>query len=180
MTLLDRPDGYGLVTRSLHWGMALLMLWQILSALLRYFADGTALADAVFGTHRTNGVMLFALAAVRAVWGLANLPRRGPHRTLNDRAATLGHLVLHLLLLAVPGVALIRQYGSGRGFDVFGLPLFPAFAPPVEWMTRLGGDWHGELGWILFALIAGHVAMALVHEFVWRERTIGKMTLGPR
>ncbi len=69
------------------------------------------------------------------------------------------------LMFVVPIIALIRQYGSGRAFEPFGIPVFSRFeSDEIEWMTDLGGPLHGELGWGLFALIAGHIFMTYWHR----------------
>ena len=34
----------------------------------------------------------------------------------------------------------------------------------IEWMSNLGNMAHGKLGWLLFALVAGHIAMVVVHR----------------
>jgi cytochrome b561 len=73
--------------------------------------------------------------------------------------------VLYLLMIAVPAIALVRQYGSGRAFAPFGLPLMAARENDrIDWMVQLGRLLHGELGWVLLALVAGHVAMAIWHR----------------
>ncbi|MFC4350145.1 cytochrome b [Fodinicurvata halophila] len=177
-SLMDHRRGYGLVSRVLHWGMALLVLWQAVSALLHYFADDTAVTDFFFGAHTTIGFLILVFAVLRGFWGLANLARRPEHSRPIDRLAAFGHLAMYLLLIAVPLIALIREYGSGEGFAVFGIQIFPSFQPEIEWTGDLGGALHGELGWVLFLLIAVHILMALVHEFVWKETRLARMTTG--
>lgn len=178
ISLMDHSRGYGLITRFLHWGMALLVLWQAVSALLHYFADDTAVTDFFFGTHTTNGFLIFVLAVLRGLWGLANLSRRPVHSTPIDRLASLGHLAIYLLLIAIPLIALTREYGSGEGFTVFGIQIFPSFQPEIEWTGDLAGALHGELGWVLLLLVAGHILMALIHQFIWKDSRIARMTTG--
>lgn len=176
--VFDHRGGYGLVSRALHWGIALLMAWQAASALLHYFADDTPVSDVFFASHMTIGVLLLVLTALRGVWGLVNATRRPPHAHRLDRLAALGHLAIYAGMLVVPGVALVRAYGGGRGFSVFGVQLFPAFEPKIDWMVGLGSALHGLLGWILLLLIAGHIAMALLHQYVWKDGRLTRMTVG--
>ncbi|MDX5503091.1 MAG: cytochrome b/b6 domain-containing protein, partial [Halomonas sp.] len=61
-------------------------------------------------------------------------------------------------------LALLRQYGSGRTFEPFGIPLMPGFEGEIEWMVAPGSLFHGVLGWVLLALIVGHVAMVMWHR----------------
>jgi cytochrome b561 len=45
-------------------------------------------------------------------------------------------------------------------------------------MSNLGNQWHGFLGWVLFALIAGHILMAFVHTYGLKQPLIARMTKG--
>lgn len=174
--MMDNGLKYGLVTRVLHWGMALLLIWQLGGVIAGYLLGETPLTEAWGGTHKPVGLLLFILAVVRALWGLLNLARRPQaHRGLIGKLAVAGHLALYGLLLFVPGVALIRQYGSGRAFEAFGLTIMESGHERIQWMTKLGGDWHGELGWVLLAMIGMHILMALVHHFAWKDDTLKRM-----
>ena len=64
----------------------------------------------------------------------------------------------------MPALALLRAYGSGKGFSPFGLPLMPATGVKVDWMVAPANAIHGFLAWTLLALIAGHIAMVIVHR----------------
>ena len=91
-----------------------------------------------------------------------NLSRRPPSINL---AAKLGHAGLYGLLLLIPALALLRQYGSGRAFEPFGLPLMSGFdGDKIAWMVEPGNLLHGVLGWVLLAMIVGHIGMVLLHR----------------
>lgn len=124
--------------------------------------------------HKQVGSLLFVLIIVRLGWAVANARRRPASLSL---AAKLGHWALYALMLAVPSIALLRQYGSGRAFSPLGLPIFPGFDPSqkIDWMVQLGGLLHGELAWVLLALVAGHVAMVW-----WHRRQGGAEDVLPR
>lgn len=86
--LSDTMAGYGLVSRSLHWLMALLFAWQFTSALLHAFAPDTPVESFFWSTHYSVGFTLYILALLRGIWGLVNLRRRPHHDgTLLGRAA---------------------------------------------------------------------------------------------
>lgn len=162
----DNATRYGTVSRFFHWGMALLLMWQFLSAASHYFFEDTAIEAFFWPTHKAMGVLLLTLVVLRLLWALVNLSRRPPAINLLSK---LGHIALYLLVLTVPILALIRQYGSGRAFEPFGIPLFAGFeGEKIQWMLDLGSDLHGELGWVLLLLIVGHMLMA------WRHRNTDK------
>ncbi|MFP3342043.1 cytochrome b [Halomonas sp. SIMBA_159] len=172
LTVMDSSTRYGLVSRVLHWGMALLFVWQFSSAAARVFLEDTAIEGFLWGTHSQVGVVLMALVVIRAVWAVMNASRRPPAVSV---MAKLGHLALYGLMIAVPAIALIRQYGSGRALDVLGINLMAGGGERIEWMTNLGGLLHGELGWALLALVVGHIAMAVLHRRLTNHSIMTRM-----
>jgi len=162
MSLKDTKDVYGRVSRALHWGMALLLLWQFLSAISHFFFEDSAMEAFFWPTHKPLGFLLLLLIIIRIVWAFANMGRRP---AAISGFAKLGHILLYLMMLTVPTLALLRQYGSGRSFEPFGIPLFGGFeGEKIQWMIDLGSLLHGELGWVLLALTIGHIAMAIWHK----------------
>ena len=52
-------------------------------------------------------------------------------------------------MIAVPALAIARQVGRAQGNKI---------------LVELGNQWHGELGWVLLVLVAGHVVMTIIHQ----------------
>lgn len=173
----DTPQAYGPVSRFLHWSMALLFLWQYASMVVHdYFERGTPAWVWLSDGHKSIGLLLLVLVAVRGVWALANLSHRPPADTgWLGRCAVAGHLVLYALMIVVPAIALLRQFGSGRAFSPFGIPLMEGGGDRIPWMMTPASLWHGTLAWVLLALVAGHVTMALIHQFGWHDGLIQRM-----
>lgn len=178
--IADNPSGYGLVTRTLHWGMAVLFLWQFTSALLRVFAEDTAIEGFFWSTHYSVGFTLWVLVLLRGVWGLMNLSRRPSHAgpPVLAKAATAGHALLYALMVVVPTLAIMRAAGGGRGFSVYGVELIAPGGEQSAALTAPGNALHGLLGWVLLAMIAGHIVMALYHRFVRNDGTFERITTG--
>src|SRR5690606_21553687 len=110
----------------------------------------------------TLGVLLLVLMLLRLMWSLINRSNR-PHSV--SRLSKLGHMSMYLLVIVIPSIGSIRQYGSGRTFDVLGVPIFSGFeGEKIQLMLDLGSDFHGELGWILLLLISGHILMTFIHK----------------
>lgn len=178
-SISDTRAGYGLVSRSLHWLMALLFVWQFTSALLHAFLPDTQVEGLFWSTHYSVGFTLCVLAILRGAWGLMNLRRRPRYGgSLLERAAALGHLSMYILMILVPSLAIVRAIGNGRGLSVYGVQLVAPGGEPTPLLTAPANLAHGVLGWVLLALIIGHVAMALLHGMVWRDSTLDRMTKG--
>lgn len=173
LTVMDTHIRYGVMSRLLHWGMALLFAWQFTSATAHWLFPDTPFEAFFWSTHYPVGVLLLTLVILRAIWALVNASLRPPSLSF---MAMLGHLALYSLMIAVPTIAIIRQYGSGRSLEVFGITLMSGFeGEEITWMTVLGGLLHGELGWALLVLIAGHIVMAILHRKLTHHDVLTRM-----
>ena len=176
LPLRDTPRLYGSVTRALHWSIAALVLWQYLTMALKLLLGWGPRDSAVVGTHSMVGTAVFVLIVIRLIWAIANAGNRPSHGGgFMGIAAKAGHGLLYLAMLIVPLAALLRSFGSGRGFAPFGFQLFPTREVPIEWMVNFANAVHGELGWVMGVLILGHVVMVGVHEAMWKDGTLSKM-----
>lgn len=176
MSLKDTPLAYGTVSRVLHWGMALLFAWQFTGMALKLALGRMPLVSFFVGTHASVGSLLLLLVLLRAVWALVQRPQRPPHQSgFVGQLALLGHLGLYLLMIVVPALALLRGFGSGKGVRLFGVQLQQPTGVETGWMVAPGNLLHGNLGWVLLALIAGHVAMVAVHRYLWRDDVASRM-----
>ena len=182
MQIMDNATRYGAITRFFHWSIATLILWQLLSMLAKNtLGRENALAGFMTGTHGTVGFVVFVLVLLRVIWAMVNFRRRPGHGAgLPGLAAKLGHLALYALMIVAPGAALLRAYGGARGFSAFGIQIFAPRAPDQvnQALVDFGGNWHGELAWVMALLILGHVVMAVVHTTVMKDRTLARMAGG--
>ncbi|NBF03464.1 cytochrome b [Pseudomonas sp. Fl5BN2] len=159
--LYDSQARYGVVSRGLHWAMALAFVWIYSTTGAHYLLADSALDEFLWPTHKQVGLLLMGLLLVRVVWALLNRHRRPPSLNL---AATLGHGLLYAGMFAIPFLGLLRQFGSGRAFTAFGLPIMNGFeGPKIQWMTDLGNSFHSLLGWTLLVLIVGHIGAVILH-----------------
>lgn len=129
MHLLDRPAGYGPVSRALHWGMAALFVLQFAAAGLHLLGlHREAPYAALWSLHVPLGVTLLGLALLRGAWGLLNLARRPRDPGAAGLAARLGHGALYAGMIAVPALAVLRSVGNGREVAAWGVQLLPPAA----------------------------------------------------
>ncbi len=172
----DTPERYGLTTRLLHWSMAALFAWQFFGMGVKLVLGRHAFTAFMVGTHKPVGTVLMLLILLRGAWGLSQWRRRPPHpASWIGRMAAAGHALLYALMFYVPAVALLREYGSGRGFAPWGIPLFPATGEKLAWLMTPANLSHGVLAWTLLALVAGHVLMVALHHWWWRDTTLARM-----
>lgn len=178
-TSTDTPAYYGLVSRLLHWGMAYLVLWQFFMVLAwRAFGPSeNIIFISRFGPdHGTVGLLTLVLIILRAAWAFANRRYRPPHsQGLAGRTSFTVHVVLYLLMFMIPAFALLRVYGSGKGWDPWGIALIPETGTEVSWMVAPADMTHDLMAWLLCCLIVGHILAALFHRFVLRDHVLARM-----
>ena len=165
---LDTPERYGLISRCLHWAMAYLLVWQFVTLVgWRVLGDGTVMrtVSQLGPAHGTVGVLVLALLMPRIAWTVASWRRRQPpDQSFRRRVASLVHGIFYVLMFAVPSLALMRAYGSGKGYEFWGVRLVPQTGQKIAWLIG-PADWlHGPLAWTLAVLVAGHIVMALLHQ----------------
>ncbi len=79
-------------------------------------------------------------------------------------------------MVVIPSLALLRQYGSGKPFTPYGLPLMPGRDDKIAWMMIPADLFHYWLGFTLMIVVLGHAAMAMVHRLRWKDDTLARMT----
>ena len=90
-------------------------------------------------------------------------------------AAVAGHAAIYALMIFVPAVRILAAAGGTRGLSYLGLQIVPPRETAIAWTQPLA-EWHGEAGWILAALVLGHIAMAVGwHRMVKRDGVLSRM-----
>lgn len=173
----DSPQSYGTVTRALHWLIALCLVWMLFTASLHAINEESAIVKMLFPYHPQMGVTLLILGLLRISWLWMTRHRRP--QSLNTWARA-GHWALYLLVIVIPIIGLGRQFGSGRPFNYLGLQLMQQTEDKVAWLVDFGHMVHGELGWFLFALVAGHIIMAFWHRRGVHAHVFTRMVRSPR
>lgn len=182
MTGFSRTERYSAVAASLHWLLAVLLIFQIgLGAWMTSLPLGLE-KYRLFQLHKSVGVLILALSVVRLGWRLA-VPPPPFASTLRPWERALAHAVhwaLYGFMVLTPllGWATISAAPGPAPTHIFGLLLLPPL-PLIEdagkaWQERLG-DVHGLFAWAGAALIGLHVAGALKHQFIDRTPELQRM-----
>ena len=171
----DTPARYGTLSRLLHWGMALLVVWQALKIFDRIGEGEHWVGQTLVPWHVSVGVLVLLLALPRIAWAIRNRENRppAPPAALGFLARA-GHIALYAALLLMPLTGIAIMLGNGYGLSAFGLELVPA-GDGIPWLADLGGALHSPLAWLLIAMVIGHAGMALVHQFVWKDGLLRRM-----
>ncbi len=129
-----------------------------------------------FNLHKSIGVTLLLLIAVRLYWRVTHEPPAllASLRTWEKRLATATHHLLYLFMIATPVSGLIMATYSKYGVKWFGVPLIPGLDNKAIRETFV--EVHEIVGIILLAFIILHVAGALKHKFLDKDETLKRMS----
>jgi cytochrome b561 len=184
-----RPDKstrrYTSVAIILHWVMALgILVLALMGLVMTHLKLDPMRLFQLYQLHKSIGITVLLAAFLRVVWRLTHRPPDLPEAmpVVEKAAAAGGHLLLYLLLFALPftGWALVSASVFNIPTVLHGLlpwpdlPLLPALEnkAPVGAVLKII---HACGAYALIALVALHAAAALRHHFIARDDVLTRM-----
>ncbi|RTL50097.1 MAG: cytochrome b [Bradyrhizobiaceae bacterium] len=169
---------YGATAKTLHWLIVALLIMQYLIGWLMPDVHGGPLGTAM-ALHISFGILILALIVFRFVW-------RQTHPVAQDTSLTawqrnlseLVHWLLYALVLATTLSGWL--FASARGWTVslfFAIPLPMLTSQSPALIHRIDGL-HQIMEWALLVVIGVHVAAALMHLLVYKDRVLQRMLPG--
>ena len=175
-----RAERYSAVAIVLHWAIAALLVFQVGLGFRMEGASGAA-EFALFQLHKSIGITILLLVAVRLVWRLTRVPPPIHGKRWEKGLAHATHWTLYALMLLLPvsGWVIISTSRIVVPTLIFGAVPWPHLPVPKAWHD--GAEFlHENLVWVLIGLFLLHVAGALKHHFVDRDGEIARMVPGVR
>lgn len=176
MPARSTASAWGGVARFLHWAMVALFATTIPLGL---YMTGLPLGMnklKLYALHKSIGLTLLGLAALRLAWRLADRrPEVPPMAVWQQRAAVVSHALLYALMVAVPITGWLFNSAAGFPLQWFGLANLPAIGPASPSLKAIAHQLHVGGVWLLVVLVAIHAAAAVKHHFVDRDRTLALM-----
>ena len=176
------PNRYTATAIALHWIMA--------AGLIGAFGLGVYMHELPFSPdklrlyswHKWAGVTLFMLVLARIAWRAGHRPPALPATMspLTRHAATLVHLALYLLMLAIPISGWLMSSAKGVATVWFGVLPLPDLVAKDKALGDLLFEVHKALNLSLLALVIAHVGAALKHRFVDRDDVLARMLPAPK
>ncbi len=192
MGLKNTKHDYGTIAKWLHWGTALLFLAAYVSVYYRqwFTEEKTPENWTALQIHLSVGVTIAVVVALRIIWRMTNrLPAPEPGNKAWQLMIRAGHYTLYAVMILMPITGYIGTGANTEYFFLFDIPkfedtqlfallvqdgmgmTFKEFEEPIDFIHK---DVMGA--WVVWILILGHIAAALYHHFVKKDRTLRKMT----
>ena len=176
----QKGGAYTGTAKALHWLILALLIVQFIVAWTMPHIGRNTPVTTLISLHFTLGVVILAVAIIRLVWRMSHgepEPEDGlpPWQTASAR---LVHWLLYAVLFVVPILGWINASWRGMPIVMFGLQL-----PQLIATRAPGWQWTGDVHTLLaeygmLTLVGLHVAAALYHFFVRRDRVLQRMLPG--
>lgn len=188
----SRPfvERYTGVAIAFHWVVALLMIVNVALAWAWPLAPEDAVRPLI-QNHKSIGITLLGLVILRLVWRITHRPPPlSSHlKSWEKRLAHWVHIGLYVVMFALPLSGWIMDSAwdraAGNPNFWFGLFEWPRIAPVMaldpatkKMVHDIFGETHEIAGKILYLLFALHLAGALKHQFIDKDRELARMMPG--
>lgn len=176
------------MTAQLQYGRpAKILHWLIVSLLAMQYPIGWLMPDIHRGMrpgagmtfHVSIGIVILALTAIRLIWRLTHPV--APESSLPAWQRLSSEAVHWLLYVLVLGTTVSGWlFASFRGWSVsfFYLVPLPMLAGDNAAAGRAIDGLHQAMEWALLITVGLHVAAALAHIFIYRDRVMQRMLPG--
>lgn len=192
--LRNTPTRWGLVTRSLHWLIAAMILVQLPLGFLMVDAydawqaghGDPALVMQLSRAHNTNGFLILILVMLRLSWRLGNPSPALPGALVAWQrfVARVTHIALYALLFIFPlsGWAALSAWTGDFPIYFFGwdnvFRIVPQAAPGSPFNSDLFGEIHESCWKVGAAILLLHISAALWHEYIRKDGALSRMWRG--
>jgi len=177
---MSTSESYTRTAIALHWAIAALVLFQFAWG---WWMQGIPKQPAgtrveAFNLHKSIGMTIFALMVVRLLWRATHRPPRLTGLAhWQAGAARTTHALLYAALLVQPLVGYLGSESSGFAVKLFGWTL-PGWVGTNAAMKEAMSTAHLAVSWMIGAVVGLHVAAALKHALVDRNRALARMGIG--
>jgi cytochrome b561 len=183
MRLLNSQARYGAIALALHWSaVALVVVAWTLGLFVDELPRGAARILGLQG-HMLAGLLVVVITGLRLLWRLAD-PSPPPEPTRFGAwlfadwipaMARLVHVGLYLLMIAVPVAGIVLRFARGESVDLFGIMEIASPWTRDRAFVENVAEVHELLAHALIALAGFHAAAALLHHWVFGDRTLARM-----
>jgi cytochrome b561 len=176
-------DQYTPVAKTLHWTIVGLLIAQyVLGWTMPDQRPGTT-PDTLIDLHLSVGAAILLVMVARVVWRLTHAVPPPPDGLPGWQllASRVAHTALYALLLLIPMLGWAAASWRSWPVTLFHTVSLPSIVPARQsgvttfLQSPQAGDLHTVLSYLLLGVIALHVAGALFHRFVLRDRVLHRM-----
>ncbi len=167
---------YGTTAKVFHWVIVALLIVQYpLGKFMPDIHRGMKPGDAMT-FHISFGITILAVIVLRFLWRITHpVAPEGSLPVWQQLISEAVHWLLYALIFATTMTGWV--FASERGWSIslfFAAPL-PMLPTEGSLLVNSIGKWHGTMEWALLLVIGAHVAAAMAHTFIFRDRIMQRM-----
>lgn len=178
---------YRLIQRLLHWGVALVVIPMlavgstlgILGFEGAVDVFGPGVTNTLYVLHKTGGVLLLGLMAVRVItrlkYGRPHYAIPIEHRAQRVLSEAV-HGLFYIGLIAMPVLGWAATATGGYPINFFQWVLPPLMGENKS-LSAVLFQLHGLLGWALIGLLILHISGGLYHWLIRKDGVMTRMSL---
>ena len=168
--------GYGRIAKGFHWLIFLLLAAQYFVGSVMPHIGRKTLDESWVHWHLVIGATILLVIVLRFGWRIRNpVPIPTSIAPWERHLALFTHWMLYLLVFVMTILGWAAANARGWTVWLLGLVPLPALAPNGSHWGHQAGDIHNVLVYVLLGFIALHVAGALWHYFVRKDRVLQRM-----
>jgi cytochrome b561 len=175
-----RDDRYTNVAIILHWLIGFCILGQIFLGIWMVDIPKSppGIRAEYFNLHKSIGLVLIALIAVRIYWRATHRPPALPAYIVSWQAkvSKATHHLLYILMVLIPLTGLMGSIYSKFPIKFFGTSL-PRLAEPDQVLKDFFTDSHIFLTSLIMVILALHIVAALKHRLLDKDGVFQRMSI---
>ncbi len=180
MQLKNTGEQYGIVSKTLHWIIAVLILAELFLVYFKRWALPEKSPVAGFligGLHKPIGILILYLGVFFIIWQFLNPHPKFPNRmpVWQKNSAHINHILLYMCMIIIPAAGILMSTAAGYPPNFFKLYQFPQFIEKDQELAGLFFNIHSITGFVLMGVVAIHCLAALKHHFVDRNNILTRM-----
>jgi len=141
-----------------------------------HLAEEASPRNFYFNLHKSIGITLLALIALRVLWRVTHRPPAmlASYKAWEKKLATGTHHLLYLLMVAMPVSGLVMAMSGKYGVKWFGIDLIAGLDNSM--LRDVFKEAHEIIGFIFFTAIILHILGALKHKWIDKDGTMKRIS----
>jgi len=177
--MLQKTSRYNNALIILHWLTFILIVLSYASIEGReFFERGTEMRDNAKYMHFVVGLSILLTTFARILFRLTTQvpPALSSSPKWINKASKFGHFLIYVFLLVMPILGWLIISAEGKSVDIFSMTV-PSLIGEDEELAKTLEEIHETIGTFGYALLGGHILMALYHQYVLKQQLFNRMTI---
>ena len=183
---MSLPDKYTKPAVILHWLIAIGIIFNLGMMLIVGDDDRNR---AFYDLHKSVGLVVLGFALMRLLWRFSHKPPALPttYKPWESKLSHAAHFALYGLMIAMPLSGWLHDSAwkdaASHPLTIFGVIPWFRLLPFTTMDLASKEHWHGIFGfwhaiiltYVLYAVLLAHIAGALKHQFLDKEKELQRM-----